>query len=368
MQTLPFVDFGSNVTVNDFRVGNYRSCALMNNSKLKCWGDGVSGQLGYGDTLIRGDEVGDMGDNLPYLDLGTDLTVKSFDFGASFACALLSNDSVKCWGFNTSGRLGLGDTSNRGDNSNEMGDSLPALSFGSGLVPVEIATGENFSCARFSNGKVKCWGVNQYGQLGQGDTINRGDQANEMGDNLPFVDLGTDVSVSALALSGEHACALLSGGGVKCWGSGTYGKLGLGDFNYRGDEAGEMGDALPLLSLGSNLTVTKVKAGWDHTCFLFSNGRIKCVGAGGRLGNGNTNHIGDQAGEMGNGLGAIDFGNGLSASHLSCGNTANCAIFSNGRIKCWGNNFGGALGIGNTINKGDDPGEMGDALPFIQFE
>jgi len=101
---------------------------------VKCWGSNYSGQLGLGDTNNRGDGPGEMGDNLPAVDLGTGRTATAISCKNSYCCALLDNKSVKCWGYNGSGQLGLGDTNNRGDASGEMGDNLPAVDLGSNYL------------------------------------------------------------------------------------------------------------------------------------------------------------------------------------------------------------------------------------------
>ena len=98
--------------------------------------------------------------------------------------AILDNGKVKCWGANNSGQLGLGDALNRGDNTGEMGNVLPYVNLGSGRTAKAIAAGTEFTCAILDNSTVKCWGFNQYGQLGLGDTSKRGDQPGEMGNNL----------------------------------------------------------------------------------------------------------------------------------------------------------------------------------------
>jgi len=102
---------------------------------------------------------------------------------------MLDNGSVKCWGKNNLGQLGLGDTINRGDNSSEMGDNLTVIDLGSGRIATAIAAGNSHTCAILDNSSVKCWGGNAFGQLGLGNTSNRGDGSNEMGDNLPFISL-----------------------------------------------------------------------------------------------------------------------------------------------------------------------------------
>ena len=119
---------------------------------------------------------------------------------------------------------------------------------------LKVTAGRDFVCAVLDTRLVKCWGDNAHGQLGLGDTAMRGDGSGEMGDGLQYVDLGTSLSVngqtaSALALSSQHACALLENTAMKCWGRNTHGQLGLGDLENRGDAAGEMGDSLPYVEL-----------------------------------------------------------------------------------------------------------------------
>ena len=108
-----------------------------------------------------------------------------------------------------------------------MGDNLLAVNLGSGNTAVAISAGGGQTCALLHDGAVKCWGRNDTGQLGIGDTSNRGDQPNEMGDNLPAVDLGTGNTAIAIS-AGLQTCALLDNQAVKCWGLNNFGQLGLG--------------------------------------------------------------------------------------------------------------------------------------------
>ena len=162
----------------------------------------------------------------------------------------MDDNSVKCWGRNSYGQLGLGDRNDRGDGANEMGDNLPAVSLGTGRTAKAISAGGHHTCALLDDNSVKCWGGNSY-QLGLGDQNNRGDGANEMGDNLPAVNLGTGRTAKAIGVGFDHTCALLDDNSVKCWGGNSYGQLGLGDQNNRGDGANEMGDNLPAVNLGA---------------------------------------------------------------------------------------------------------------------
>ena len=77
--------------------------------RLNVGGGNEYGQLGLGDTDHRGDATGEMGDNLPYVDLGRGRTVKVLSSGDIHACAILDNDKIKCWGYNSHGQLGLSD-------------------------------------------------------------------------------------------------------------------------------------------------------------------------------------------------------------------------------------------------------------------
>jgi alpha-tubulin suppressor-like RCC1 family protein len=343
--------------------GETHSCALLDNGTLKCWGFNHIGQLGLGDTAYRGDNTNEMGDSLPAVSLGTGRTAVVLSTGANHVCALLDNGSLKCWGFNSNGQLGLGDTSSRGDGANEMGDALPAVSLGTGRTVRAVSCGASHVCALLDNGSVKCWGSNQSGQLGLGDGNARGDAANEMGDSLPAVSLGTGRTAVAVVAGWQHSCALLDNGALKCWGANQNGQLGLGDNAARGLSAGEMGDALPAVSLGSGRTAVAVTASGFHTCALLDNGSVKCWGSSqyGQLGLGDTVSRGDGPGEMGDALAAVSLGSGRTAVAVSSGNYHSCALLDNGTVKCWGWNGYGQLGLGDTSSRGDNANEMGDA-------
>jgi hypothetical protein len=230
------------------------TCALLDDGSIKCWGSNSAGQLGLGDTMNRGDKPGQMGDNLPAIELGAGKTAVSVSAGYDYTCALLNDGSVKCWG--DPDVLGLGDTMNRGDKPGQMGDNLPAIELGAGRKAIALSSGYGTSCALLDDGALKCWGWNNDGQLGLGDTKQRGMMPGQMGDNLPAVDLGTGRGATAVILGtaasagDEHACALLDDGSVKCWGEG--GPLGLGDRLGRGFGPGQMGDNLPTVKLFSD--------------------------------------------------------------------------------------------------------------------
>lgn len=364
---LPAVDLGNGRTAVAIAAGSRHTCAVLDNGQLKCWGHNAGGQLGLGDTANRGDGPGEMGDNLPAVDLGTGRTAVSVSIGQEYTCAVLDNGSVKCWGANNLGQAGLGDTAVRGNAPGEMGDDLPAVDLGTGRTAITVSASVSFTCALLDDGSVKCWGSGGTGALGQGNTANRGDGAGEMGDDLPAINLGTGRSAVAITTGGSHVCAVLDNGSVKCWGFSIDGGLGLGNTSGRGDGPGEMGDALPAVSLGTGRTAVGVSAGSSHTCAVLDDGAVKCWGWNivGQLGLGDTDNRGDGPGEMGNSLPVVALGTGRTAAAISAGSVHACVRLDDGNVKCWG--FGGVLGLGDTAARGDGPGEMGDALPVVDL-
>ena len=120
-----------------------------------------------------------------------------------------------------------------------MGDDLALLDLGPGRSAVEIRAGDIHTCARLDDGSTKCWGGNSSGQLGLGDTTSRGSAPSQMGDALPAVDLGPSLQALELGVGFTHTCARLNDGSVKCWGQNLEGALGLGDADDRGDQPDE---------------------------------------------------------------------------------------------------------------------------------
>jgi alpha-tubulin suppressor-like RCC1 family protein len=139
--------------------------------------------------------------------------------GQSHSCAILASSVVKCWGANDSGQLGIGDTTHRGDAGGEMGNSLPAVDLGTGVIARKIYAGYGYTCAITTTGRVKCWGNNSLGQLGLGDTDSRGDASSEMGDVLVPIEVGTGRTVKSISARALGYCALLDDDSIKCWGN-----------------------------------------------------------------------------------------------------------------------------------------------------
>ena len=132
-------------------------------------------------------------------------------------CAKMDNSLVKCWGSNEKGELGLGDTQKRGDDAALMGDSLPVLNLGPDGV-LKVVMGRSHACALLDNGRMKCMGSNDRGQLGNpGLGDNLADDPGETGVGLPFVDLGPDAVVD-IAAGAYATCAIFKNKSLACWG------------------------------------------------------------------------------------------------------------------------------------------------------
>jgi alpha-tubulin suppressor-like RCC1 family protein len=364
---LAAVDLGRGHTIESIAPGNYHSCALLDNGAVKCWGANDNGTLGQGDTKRRDGRPSYMGNNLPVVNLGAARTVKMLVVGADHSCAVLDDGALKCWGDNSKGQLGLGDNRTRGDRPGQMGDGLDVINLGAQRTVKSLSLGYRHSCALLDDDSIKCWGWNMYGQLGLGVLDDRGDEATEMGDDLPTVALGNRRPIAVYA-GFANSCALLEDHSLKCWGDNSYGELGLGDTNWRGALASTMGEALPAIDLGTGRTALKVAVGFYRVCALLDNQTVKCWGYGGygALGYGDNASRGGQPGQMGDALPAIDFGAGQVAYDLASSWYDNCVLLAHG-TKCWGLNQLGQLGQGDTLDRGGSPNQMGHRLRFIDW-
>jgi alpha-tubulin suppressor-like RCC1 family protein len=345
-------------SANPITAGQYHSCAILGNASVKCWGRSNLGNLGIGTTDDRGNEPGEMA-ALSSINLGTGRTATSISGSNVHTCALLDNASVKCWGHGENGRLGQGNPNNLGDGANEMGDNLPSIDLGTGRTATAIAAGGTHSCAILDNGSVKCWGGNSWGQLGLDYTPdNLGHQPGEMGDNLSSINLGTGRTATAIAAGIFHSCAILDNGSVKCWGRNAHGQLGIDNTTDMGDNTGHMAQ-LTGINLGTGRTATAIAAGYWHSCALLDNASVKCWGRNnyGQLGIDNVTIMGDNTGEMAQ-LTGINLGTGRTATAIAAGHYHSCAILDNGSVKCWGLNNYGQLGIDSTTAKGNISGSM----------
>ena len=396
-----FYEVGDLKGLQSISSGAHHTCVLMDNEYVRCWGDGAYGQLGYASTQ-------DIGDNEhPHQAGSVTLVGKAIQVvtGANHTCALLDSGFVRCWGRNSFGQLGYANTDNIGDGEPVSSQGYVSL----GGRATRLTAGLHHTCALLTTGKVRCWGRNNHGQLGYGNTISVGDSQPvwKAGD----VDLSPSVGVSVkdVVAGGYHTCALFSSGAVRCWGQAAYGQLGNGNTTQIGDNevpsTGEVnvGGPVKQLTAGGYHTCALLETGkvrcWgysnhgqlgypafsgssnvgdnetpasagdvnvgdtvlqvvasknddtatDHTCALLSSGGVKCWGynGNGELGLGHTTNLPQPNATP------INLGD-TSAYALSAGGVHTCVLLSTGKPRCWGANSNGQLGYSHTTPIGDN--------------
>lgn len=358
---IPLVDLGSGIKAKDITAGKDHNCILTTGNEIKCWGANGNGQLGIGSLTGRGAITGDMGDNLPFVDFPAN-SVRGVYAGGNTTCALLVGPELKCWGYNNRGQLGLGDTSMRGHNPANLPKDLTALPLGSKSFK-GISVGDTHICINQETDDVRCWGENTHGQLGQENSSHIGNLGEQMS-SLTKVELG-GLPLDFVSAGYRTSCAIAENEKAKCWGLGEKGQLGQESTANIGDQALEMGVNLSKINIpGVHKAVSQTYE--QVTCILNDSDDIYCFGNGvfGGVGNGAMDPIGDSAGEITD-LSPLDLGSGRSAKKLFP--TTTCAELDNHEVKCWGKNNSGQLGIGTALNMGDNAGEMGDNLPPIEI-
>jgi alpha-tubulin suppressor-like RCC1 family protein len=349
------------------------ACAVLADDSLRCWGRNAHAELGLGDQIDRGASPDAMGAALPLVNLGTGRRVESVAMHDFIGCAALDDGAVKCWGWNAADRLGVpstGANDHRGDVPSEMGDALVPVPLGTARAR-DITLGAGFTCALLDTARIKCWGASNDGALGDGPRGYHGARNHTMGDALPEVDLGTGARVAEVRAGRSHVCARLEDGRVKCWGNNEHGQLGLGDARARGSVDGEMGDNLPAVRLGTGRRAVRIAAGADSSCAVLDDGHLKCWGDNqdAQLGLGDVRPRGLLPEDMGDALAPVDLGTHPAARvrEVAIARQHACARLDDGRVKCWGD--ASKLGIGeNTGARGDKPSDMGDALPAVRLE
>lgn len=354
---------GQDVTLSEFGVvvevaaGAYHTCARSRSGAVRCWG--------YGDLLgvAAGENIGD-DEKVPaedvdfgWIDGDPQRPRAAIDLAVNFmrSCAVLDDNSVRCWGYNAHGELGLGFKSEPiGDD--ETIEDVPAVPVGASVRAIEA--GGDHVCGLTITNNVRCWGQNSEGQLGYGhhDPIGDDDTPADAGD----VELGGDVIVQ-VSLGGAHSCARTLQGAVRCWGLNVYGQLGYAHTANIGDD--ESPASAGYVKVDANRKVTDIAVGSVHTCAVLEDGAVKCWGYGeeGQLGHGDKKFIGDDETPAS----APDVNVGGVVRRLTMGEHT-CALLGTRKVRCWGINYDGQLGYGDTTVIGDDevPASAGDVLVF----
>lgn len=316
--------------------GDGHTCVLQNDSTVKCFGRNQHGQLGnttLSNTATATTVAFEPGD-----------VVKDITAGERHTCAILVGGSVKCWGVNRRGELGV--ATNAGT---LQPNPVPLeVDLGVGAVAVAIDAGEEHTCVGLSDGTVKCFGNNQYGQLGT--STNNGN--NDPNFTPQTASIGAGATPVSIAAGGTHTCVVLSDGVVKCFGS-----------NYDGQLSTTLNNGIVAanfnaitVDLGNGAVATEIGAGAYHTCVLLSDGMVKCFGRNdlGQQGNaanvGNTNANPTPT--------AVDLAPGTTATSLAVGTEYSCVVSDAEDLLCFGLNYYGQLGFtanAGTLNANSTP-------------
>ncbi|MEM9592777.1 MAG: hypothetical protein AAGD06_00835 [Acidobacteriota bacterium] len=203
------------------------------------------------------------------------------------------------------------------------GATTPYRVHGFAADAVEVATDGGHHCARLTDGRVQCWGLNFAGQLGDGTTTSS---------TSPVTVSGLTDAV-AISVGNWHSCAVRAGGGVVCWGDNASGQLGDGTTQQR---------TTPVTVQGLTAAVD-LDTDDRHTCAAQANGQVLCWGrnASGQLGDGTVTQRTTAVAVSGIG----------DAVQVGVGNDHSCARLADGRVRCWGDNEDGQLGDGTTTSR-----------------
>jgi alpha-tubulin suppressor-like RCC1 family protein len=304
-------------------VGGAFACALISDGSVECWGRNDFGALGpTGPTSTSVIPTS----NVPIKVTGLG-GAKAISAGAGHVCALLTNGAVWCWGQGDRGQLGNG--------------TIPSSNFSATPVAVSglqsavtaIASGANTSCALVgASSALYCWGDNIYGQLGSGAT------ANLSATPVQMTGLGSPSAISA----GITNCAIVSGS-IDCWGGNGDGQAGQ-PITGNGIITAPTG----VSGLSGPINAQGLSVGDYHTCAIITGGSVYCWGWNmyGQLGNAST-AVGDHA------TSAVPVqGLASGATQVSAGYAHTCALLTTGTVSCWGVQRNGALGDGVIAGEG----------------
>lgn len=332
-------------------VGGSHSCALSNEGKAYCWGEGDAGQLGAGalttgatpqlvdtvplETPPEVEEEG--GGEEPEEEFVPFRAFRSLAAGKNHSCGLDLLGRAFCWGEGQEGQLGNSELLSKQEPVAVNVTDLKAAGF---INFRSLAAGANHTCGVTAQGAAYCWGQAKKGQLGY--------SFGDFSDLEEFEPESAPVPVSTSSLTGtkrflslaagaDHTCGLTFERDIYCWGDPAHGRLG---------ESYAEPQPLPVLVDTSGLTdhrsFMKLVTGDHHTCALSARGRIYCWGQGGQ-------------GQLGAGLEDAAQPQLVDTSHLqevavfkdvAAGGQHTCGLSGAGKVYCWGQGSSGQLGAG----------------------
>ena len=326
------------VYATQIALGSYHTCAYDNSDVLYCWGDNGKGQLADGtnsDSLIPKvmqfifTEMPSLSPstnptNVPTKDVFISGTMVHLGFGHS--CAADDSNYLFCWGWNDYGQLGNGMTLDK--------NTPTSISLGSESTSQvqAISLGWEHTCAIDTLDKLFCWGWNIHGQVGDASNIDR---------HTPTeIDLGIVSSHAVqVSLGPYHSCAIDSLNNLLCWGYNQYGQLGDGTSDH------SKNSPVVIVPGTASSYAIQVSLGTVHTCAIFSNGDLKCWGSSfyGQLGNGGNSDRHTPT--------LISLGTDVTATQIELGGHHTCVVDDKSALRCWGSNINGQLGDGSNVDR-----------------
>jgi len=292
-------------------MGDSSTCALLENKTIRCWGSNVSGQVGNGsDTSTF---------NIPQYVIGINTAI-AIDAGRNQACAILIDETVRCWGSNGNGQLGNQDPALQESNVPVLVKDITGVT--------NIGLGEEYICtlSGFGSARVmQCLGDNNQGQLATTSYATA---------LVPTSTTGITKTLQQIVGGSGHSCALYTDGTIDCWGRNFVGELGIGSLEHRTTPT-----AVPGIS-----TAVSIGAGRFSTCAVLTDGTVKCWG-------GNGGGLGNNSSEDSTSPVVVQ---GIStATAVAVGNGHICALLSgvtDNTIECWGDNSQGQLGDSSNVS------------------
>jgi alpha-tubulin suppressor-like RCC1 family protein len=302
--------------------GGAHSCGLTSDSLAFCWGSNSSGQLGDGTYTQR----------LTPVRVGGGLRFVQISAGSSHTCAVTKDSKPYCWGDNLEGEVGDGTWQNS--------RSTPTLVAG-GRRFHQIRAGYVYTCALNLNDAAFCWGNNDLGQLGtSGPTL------------TPLAVFG-ELHYRQVIPGASHTCGVTTDDRAYCWGAGTEGELGDGTRTNHSRPVAVAG--------GLSFQQVVPGSGWylpssndpavendARSCGITTSGKAYCWGRGGGISSSLT---------------PLAVTGGRLYRFITSGEEHNCGVAMSRAIFCWGDNAGGELGTGNTTSS-TTPVKIASSLLF----
>ncbi len=303
--------------------GDDYTCARRREGSIWCWGSNALGQLGNG----KREGIGVFASTVMEKNKKPTRGATDLFAGLRHACVRRGGGALSCWGDNSRGELG------RKGGGAFMG-TVPRASDGPQFA--RVALGLGFTCALMSDGTVRCLSGPNDGSFGaafENRIINGPDDQPLSG-------------VADIIARRGHVCTLQFDQTVRCWGDGSAGELGSGEFR-------DAVVAMPVVAApgGPALTgVRAVRAGWSHGCALKIDGTVWCWGQNdfGQLGTGERGKTSTTPVQVLRGPERQPLTNAVD---LMLGNFSSCALTGDGALWCWGQNDFGQLGIGDTVDR-----------------